>query len=91
MTSNITKSHAPQCEGETLPSFSMIGSIERAVRERARELFKELIRSKLDAALARSRYERSNKAGREEKVGITGIGTAAGPCSPSSRPPAGCR
>lgn len=28
MGSNITKTHSPQCEGETAPSFSTIGSIE---------------------------------------------------------------
>lgn len=35
MSSNITKAHSPQCEGETAPSFSTM--IESAVRERARE------------------------------------------------------
>jgi hypothetical protein len=42
------------------------------VRERARELIEELIRSELDAALARPRYERGKKAGREGTPGITG-------------------
>jgi transposase-like protein len=42
------------------------------VRERAREFIEELIRSELDAALARPRYERSRKAGREGTPGMTG-------------------
>jgi putative transposase len=74
MTNNITKSHAPQCEGATAPQLfdDWFDPIESAVRERSREFIEELIRSELDAALARPRYERSKKAGREGKVGITG-------------------
>jgi len=73
MTSNITKTHSPQCAGETAPQLfdDWFDPIETAVRERAREFIEELIRSELDVALARPRYERS-KAGREETPGITG-------------------
>ncbi|MBP1290258.1 MULTISPECIES: IS256 family transposase [Bradyrhizobium] len=74
MTSNITKSHAPQCEGETAPQLfdDWFDPIEAAVRERAREFIEELIRGELDAALARPRYERSRKVGQEGKPGMTG-------------------
>jgi len=74
MTSDITKSHALQCEEETAPQLfdDWFDPIETAVRERAREFIEELIRSELDAALARPRYERSRKAGREGTPGMTG-------------------
>ena len=74
MTSDITKSHALQCEGETAPQLfdDWFDPIETAVRERAREFIEELIRSELDAALARPRYEHSRKAGREGTPGMTG-------------------
>src|ERR1700746_2391196 len=74
MTSNITKTHSPQCRGETAPQLfdDWFDPIETAVRERAREFIEELIRSELDAALARPRYERSRKAGREGTPGMTG-------------------
>jgi len=45
--------------------------IEAAVRERAREFIEELIRSELDEALARPRYERS-KANGERTPSVTG-------------------
>lgn len=32
MSSNITKAHFPECEGETAPSFSTIGAIRLEVR-----------------------------------------------------------
>ena len=74
MTSNITKSHALQCEGETAPQLfdDWFDPIESAVRERAREFIEELIRGELDAALARPRYERSRKVGHEGKPAMTG-------------------
>jgi len=74
MSSNITKSHAPQCDEDRAPQLfdDWFDPIESAVRERAREFIEELIRSELDAALARPRYERSRKAGREGKPGMTG-------------------
>jgi putative transposase len=74
MTSNITKTHSPQCRGETAPKLldDWFDPIETAVRERAREFIEELIRSELDVALARPRYETSRKAGQEGTPGITG-------------------
>src|SRR5512139_1138479 len=74
MSSNITKTHSPQGEGETAPQLfdDWFDPIEAAVRERAREFIEELIRSELDAALARPRYERNKQAGREGTPGMTG-------------------
>ena len=78
MTSNITKTHSPQCRGETAPQLfdDWFDPIETAVRERAREI-EELIRSELDVALARPRYKRSKKAGVRERRALRVIGTAA--------------
>ena len=46
--------------------------IETEVRARARELIEELIRGELDAALARPRYGRGQKADDEAKAGVSG-------------------
>jgi transposase-like protein len=46
--------------------------IETEVRARSRQFIEELIRSELDAALARPRYGRSRMAGNEAKAGVTG-------------------
>jgi putative transposase len=46
--------------------------IETEVRARSRQFIEELIRSELDAALARPRYGRSQMAGNEAKDGVTG-------------------
>ena len=74
MISNITKTAPSQGEAQTAPQLfdDWFDPIETAVRERAREFIEELIRSELDAALERPRYERSKKAGREGAPGITG-------------------
>ena len=74
MSSNITKTQSLQCDGETAPQLfeDWFDPIETAVRERAREFIEELIRSELDVALARPRYERSKKAGCEGMSGVTG-------------------
>src|SRR5262249_50551139 len=74
MTSNITKTAPSQGEAQTAPQLfdDWFDPIETAVRQRAREFIEELIRSELDAALARPRYERSKKAGGEETPGVTG-------------------
>ncbi|WP_156438799.1 hypothetical protein [Bradyrhizobium valentinum] len=74
MTSNITKTPSPQCEGETAPQpfDDWLDSIETAVREQVLELIEELIRSQPDSALARPRYERSKQVGRERAAGLTG-------------------
>jgi transposase-like protein len=65
MTSNITKT-APQLFDD------WFDPIETAVRERARQFIEELIRSELDAALARPRYECSKKVGGEGTPTVTG-------------------
>ena len=74
MASNITKTHSPQCREEATPQLfdNWFDPIETAVRERAQEFIEELIRSELDAALARPRYERSKKAACEGTPGDTG-------------------
>src|ERR1700720_448055 len=46
--------------------------IETEVRARSRQFIEELIRSELDAVLARPRYERSQMAGNEGKAGVAG-------------------
>jgi transposase-like protein len=46
--------------------------IEMQVRARAREFIEELIRSELDAALARPRYGRGREAGDEGRAGVSG-------------------
>jgi putative transposase len=46
--------------------------IETEVRGRARQFIEELIRSELDAALARPRYGRIQMAGDEERAGVSG-------------------
>src|ERR1700674_2639700 len=46
--------------------------IETEVRARARQFIEELIRSELDTALARPRYERSKMAGNEAGACVTG-------------------
>src|ERR1700685_3385438 len=46
--------------------------IETEVRARARGFIEELIRSELDDALARPRYERSKRAADEGRAAVTG-------------------
>jgi putative transposase len=46
--------------------------IETEVRARSRQFIEELIRSELDAALARPRYGRSQMVGNEVKAGVAG-------------------
>src|ERR1700684_2753262 len=46
--------------------------IEAEVRARARGFIEELIRSELDDALARPRYERSKRAADEGEAAVTG-------------------
>jgi hypothetical protein len=65
MISNITKTAPSQGEAQTAPQLfdDWFDPIETAVPERAREFIEELIRSELDATLARPRYDRSKKVG----------------------------
>jgi putative transposase len=73
MASNITKTTSSQCEALKAPQLfdDWFDPIESAVRDRAREFIEELIRSELDATLARPRYERSRKDA-PEASGVTG-------------------
>ena len=74
MTSTITKPDSLQREAETAPQLfdDWFDPIEAAVRDRARQFIEELIRSELDAALARPRYGRSKAVGEEERAGVAG-------------------
>jgi len=74
MTSNITKTDSSQREAEMAPQLfdDWFDPIETEVRDRARQFIKELIRSELDAVLARPRYGRGEMAGGEASAGVTG-------------------
>ena len=74
MSSNITKADSPQREAATAPQLfdDWFDPIETEVRDRAREFIEELIRSELDAALARPRYGRGRTAGGEAGGSVTG-------------------
>ena len=74
MSSNITKADCAQREAATAPQLfdDWFDPIETEVRDRARQFIEKLIRSELDDALARPRYQRSKKAGDEGRVAVTG-------------------
>jgi len=74
MTSIATKSDSSQLAAETASRLfdNWFDPIETEVRARSRQFIEELIRSELDAVLARPRYERSQMAGNEGKVGVAG-------------------
>ena len=74
MTSITTKSDSSQLAAETASRLfdNWFDPIETEVRARARQFIEELIRSELDAVLARPRYERSQMAGNEGKAGVAG-------------------
>ena len=74
MTSPITKTDSPQRQAEAAPQLfdDWFDPIETAVRDRAREFIEDLIRSELDAILARPRYRHSKTAGDEGLPGVTG-------------------
>jgi transposase-like protein len=74
MTSLTTKSDSSQPAAETASRLfdNWFDPIETEVRARARQFIEELIRSELDAVLARPRYERSQMAGNEGKAGVAG-------------------
>ena len=74
MMSITTKPGTSQLEAEaTCRLFdNWFDPIETEVRARARGFIEELIRSELDDALARPRYERSQRTGNEERTGIAG-------------------
>src|SRR3981081_4294513 len=74
MTSITTKSDSSQLAPETASRLldNWFDPIEAEVRARSRQFIEELIRSELDAVLARPRYERSQMAGNEGKAGVAG-------------------
>jgi putative transposase len=74
MTSITTKPDSSQLEAEaTCRLFdNWFDPIETEVRARVRGFIEQLLRSELDDALARPRYERSQMAGNEARAGVTG-------------------
>jgi transposase-like protein len=74
MTSITMKSDSSQLAAETASRLfdNWFDPIETEVRARSRQFIEELIRSELDAVLARPRYERSQMAGKEGKAGVAG-------------------
>ncbi len=74
MTSITTKSGSSQPAAETASRLfdNWFDPIETEVRARSRQFIEELIRSELDAVLARPRYGRSQMAGNEGKAGVAG-------------------
>ena len=69
MTSLSTKCDSSQPAPQTASRLfdNWFDPIEAEVRARSRQFIEELIRSELDAVLARPRYERSQMAGKEGK------------------------
>src|SRR6266567_3850688 len=74
MTSHTTNSDSahPVDEAATPLFDNWFDPIETEVRARARDFIEELIREELDAALARPRYGRSQKADDEGSAGVAG-------------------
>src|SRR5213592_2966002 len=74
MTNITTKPDSSQPAAETASRLfdNWFDPIEAEVRARSRQFIEELIRSELDAVLARPRYERSQMAGNEGKAGVAG-------------------
>jgi transposase-like protein len=74
MTSITTKSDSSQLAAETASRLfdNWFDPIEAEIRARSRQFIEELIRSELDAVLARPRYERSQMARNEGKAGVAG-------------------
>jgi putative transposase len=74
MASNITTPACSQGEAETAPQLfdDWFDPIEIEVRDRAREFIEELIRSELEAVLARPRYGRGKTACDQGGAGVTG-------------------
>jgi putative transposase len=74
MSSSITKTDSSQREADTAPQLfdDWFDPIESEVRDRARQFIEELIRSELDAALARPRYGRGQMGGGGPSASVTG-------------------
>jgi putative transposase len=74
MTSHTTTPDSSQPASEIAVDLfdSWFDPIETEVRARARGFIEEMIRSELDAVLARPRYERRKEAGDAGRPGVTG-------------------
>jgi putative transposase len=74
MTKTITKPDSSQPASKKAVDLfdNWFDPIETEVRARAREFIEELIRSELDDALARPRYQRSKRAADEGRAAVTG-------------------
>lgn len=74
MTSHTTNADSVQPADEAASRLfdNWFDPIETEVRARARDFIEELIRGELDAALARPRYGRGQKAGDEASAGVVG-------------------
>jgi len=74
MTSITTKSDSSQPAAETTSRLfdNWFDPIETEVRARARQFIEDLLREELDATLARPRYERSQMASNEARIGVAG-------------------
>ena len=74
MTSITTKSDSSQPAAETTSRLfdNWFDPIETEVRARARQFIEELLCEELDATLARPRYERSQMASNEARIGVAG-------------------
>ena len=74
MTSHTTKPDSVQPVDDAASRLfdNWFDPIETQVRARAREFIEELICGELDAALARPRYGRGQKADDEAKAGVSG-------------------
>jgi putative transposase len=74
MTSHTTKPDSVQPVDDAASRLfdNWFDPIETEVRARAQEFIEELIRGELDAALARPRYGRAEKAGDEGSASVSG-------------------
>jgi transposase-like protein len=73
MTSNSTKSEANHPDGEATYLFAdWFDPIEAGLRERVRDFIEKMIRSELDAALARPRYGRQAEASDGNTAAVAG-------------------
>ena len=74
MTNNTTKPDSLQPAAEMAVDLfdNWFDPLEAEVRARSRQFIEELLRGELDAALARPRYGRSQRAGNEGRSGVAG-------------------
>ena len=72
--STTTKSDSSQPAAESTSRLfdNWFDPLETEVRARARQFIAELLREELDSTLARPRYERSQMASNEARIGVAG-------------------